>query len=108
MATGVDASSWLEWRRRLATNPEVFTQAKLWAEIIASVFATSASLLSFVSIYMHLKYNKHPIIRKYIIRILLMVPIYSLEAWLGLHFLEIGVSGDPNARALGWICAICR
>jgi hypothetical protein len=68
-----------------------FQEAKLWAEIIASVFAGAASLLSFMAIYLHLKYNKHPIIRKYIIRILLMVPIYATEAWLGLHFIEIGV-----------------
>ena len=36
---------------------------KAWAEIVSSVFVLLACLLSFAAMYMHLKYNKHPIIR---------------------------------------------
>ena len=59
---------------------------QLGAEIVASICTSLACIVSSISILLHLRHNNHPTIQKYTIRILLMVPVYAIEAWLGLHF----------------------
>ena len=44
---------------------------------------------------MHLAYYSRPDLQKYVIRISLMVPIYSLDAWLSLRFFHAHVYVDP-------------
>ena len=48
--------------------------------IIAGVFATVAIALSLFEVYNHLLYYNKPYLQKYIVRILWMVPIYSLNS----------------------------
>lgn len=33
-----------------------------------------------------MEYNSNPDLKRYVIRILMLVPIYSLESWFGLRF----------------------
>lgn len=53
---------------------------------IGGAFAIVATLISFAQIRMHVRWNTNSRLRVYILRILLMVPIYALESWLGLRF----------------------
>eukprot|EP00937_MAST-01D_sp_MAST-1D-sp2_P002131 g2131.t1 len=61
---------------------------RTWAEAISSAFVVAAVTVSCKSIWGHLRRNKHPHLRKYTIRILLMVPVYALEAWLALRWVQ--------------------
>lgn len=47
---------------------------------IAGVFALMACTLSLYEIYQHLLYYNKPYLQKYIVRILIMVPIYALNS----------------------------
>lgn len=62
--------------------------------LIASVFVISALLSSFWQITQHLIYFNKPYLQKYIIRILWMVPIYSMNAWVAMAFPHMGVYLD--------------
>ena len=58
----------------------------LWGIIIGT--STSFTLLSccasFIQIRDHIYYNRYDIVRKEIVRILLMVPVYGLASWISL------------------------
>lgn len=56
----------------------------VWAMGLAAVSVAIACIASFALIYRHLRYNKHPVLRTLTIRILLMVPIYAVQAFFGL------------------------
>ncbi|KAI5865068.1 DUF300-domain-containing protein [Durotheca rogersii] len=49
--------------------------------VIAGVFSLSATLVSIVSIWLQLKNYRKPLLQRYVVRILLMVPIYSISSW---------------------------
>jgi len=53
---------------------------------VGGAFAFLATLLTFYQIRLHLIYNSNANMRRYVIRILLMVPVYCLDSWLGLRF----------------------
>lgn len=53
-------------------------------EIIAAVFMVLAVCLSFYEILGHMFNFNKPYLQRYIIRILLIVPIYSLNAWIAM------------------------
>lgn len=55
------------------------------AWIVGGIFAFAAVGFSFFQIRGHLLYTRD-MYRKYVVRILLMVPLYAIEAWLGLRF----------------------
>ncbi len=55
---------------------------------VAGSFAIFSSLLTLYQVRKHLQWNNQKSLRKYIIRILFMVPIYGLESWLGLRFVH--------------------
>lgn len=42
-------------------------------------------------IYMHLSHWHQPRVQKYIVRIITMIPIYSIESWLALRFKEFAL-----------------
>lgn len=56
----------------------------LWAFIIAGITSLFSVILSIHSIIQQIKYNYNPILKQYIIRIIAMVPIYSIIAYIGL------------------------
>ncbi|KAI3637714.1 hypothetical protein MIR68_004363 [Amoeboaphelidium protococcarum] len=59
--------------------------------IISGVFAWLAIVLSTILIYRHLKNFTKPEYQRHIVRILLMVPVYSLCAWLNYRYVSIGL-----------------
>lgn len=62
--------------------------------VIASVFVISSLLSSFWQITQHLIYYNKPYLQKYVVRILWMVPIYSMNAWIALVQPQLGVYLD--------------
>lgn len=55
-----------------------------WAFLLASTSTMSAVLCTMVTIMQHLVQTRQPQLRTYTIRVLMMVPIYAVEALLGL------------------------
>ena len=58
------------------------------ALIVAGIFAIISCFIAGVQIYMHLTHWSHPPSQKLVIRIIFMVPVYSVAAWLALWQLE--------------------
>eukprot|EP01084_Bolivina_argentea_P020695 38480_1 len=56
------------------------------AALIGGFFAFFAISISFYEIYKHVQFNHNKYIRRYIIRILLMVPVYAIESWFGILY----------------------
>ncbi|KAH7128671.1 organic solute transporter Ostalpha-domain-containing protein [Dendryphion nanum] len=52
--------------------------------IVAGVAALSASLITVLSVWLQAKNYRKPLLQRYVIRILLMVPIYSASSWASL------------------------
>jgi hypothetical protein len=71
---------------------EKFTTA---TTIVAGVFSLAASLLSVVSIWFQLKNYRKPLLQRYVVRILLMVPIYSISSWVSMVSLKAAAFLDP-------------
>eukprot|EP00164_Ancoracysta_twista_P001171 GFYU01001541.1.p1 GENE.GFYU01001541.1~~GFYU01001541.1.p1 ORF type:complete len:352 (+),score=25.94 GFYU01001541.1:194-1249(+) len=69
--------------------PAVETQ---W--LVAGIFALLSIFVSAHLIYMHLMNYTQPRFQKYIVRIILMVPFYSIEAWLSLYLPEYSLYFD--------------
>jgi len=65
----------------------------VWAWALGGVFMCLATIIGSYSIYLHIKWNNSPMF-KYEVRVLLMVPIYAIEAWLGLYRYEQAVYWD--------------
>jgi len=63
--------------------------------ILAGVAALSATLLTFVSTWLQAKNYRKPLLQRYVIRILLMVPIYSAASWVSLISLKVAFWVDP-------------
>ncbi|KAL2126552.1 hypothetical protein VTI74DRAFT_701 [Chaetomium olivicolor] len=51
------------------------------ATVIAGVASLAATLMSIVSIWLQTKNYRKPLLQRYVVRILLMVPIYSIASW---------------------------
>jgi hypothetical protein len=56
--------------------------------IIAAIFSGLACLVSAKNIYNHLKRYSQPHLQRYIVRILLIVPVYSVGSFISLAFPE--------------------
>ena len=56
------------------------------AWLIAGVFVLLAVPVTVYEVAMHLEYFSRPRLQIYVIRILWMVPIYAVDAWLALRF----------------------
>ncbi|KAF2101705.1 DUF300-domain-containing protein [Rhizodiscina lignyota] len=63
--------------------------------ILAGVAAISASLLTVVSVWLQAKNYRKPLLQRYVVRILLMVPIYSAASWASLMSLRVAFWIDP-------------
>jgi len=67
------------------------TDAHLIAWFSAGAFVLLGFPISMCGIIMHLKNYYQPNVQCYVVRILWMVPIYSIESWLCLRFHEIAI-----------------
>jgi len=56
------------------------------AWLIAGLFVLLAVPVTIYEVAMHLEYFSRPRLQIYVIRILWMVPIYAVDAWLALRF----------------------
>ncbi|XP_071521271.1 transmembrane protein 184B isoform X2 [Panulirus ornatus] len=56
------------------------------AQTIAGAFVWAALLITCHQIYQHLRYYSNPAEQRWIVRILLFVPIYAFDSWLSLLF----------------------
>ncbi|KAH6663498.1 organic solute transporter Ostalpha-domain-containing protein [Halenospora varia] len=63
--------------------------------IVAGVAALVASLLSIVSIWFQTKNYRKPLLQRYVVRILLMVPIYSISSWSSILSMKAALFVDP-------------
>ncbi|KAI0599406.1 organic solute transporter Ostalpha-domain-containing protein [Biscogniauxia sp. FL1348] len=63
--------------------------------IVAGVFSLAATLLSIFSIWLQLKNYRKPLLQRYVVRILLMVPIYSISSWVSMVSLKAAAFFDP-------------
>mmetsp|Transcript_34738 Transcript_34738/g.84051 ORF Transcript_34738/g.84051 Transcript_34738/m.84051 type:complete len:567 (+) Transcript_34738:170-1870(+) len=59
-----------------------------WAAAAAFMFTVLATVLSISQIFAHFRKNRHREIRNYTVRILFMVPVFALESFLALCFIE--------------------
>ncbi|ROW05777.1 hypothetical protein VMCG_05243 [Cytospora schulzeri] len=63
--------------------------------VVAGVASLSATLLSLVSIWLQTKNYRKPLLQRYVVRILLMVPIYSISSWISLVSFTLAQWIDP-------------
>ncbi|KAI2465565.1 DUF300-domain-containing protein [Annulohypoxylon bovei var. microspora] len=63
--------------------------------VIAGVFSLAATFMSIVSIWLQLKNYRKPLLQRYVVRILLMVPIYSISSWVSMVSLSAAAFLDP-------------
>ncbi|KAJ5460401.1 Transmembrane protein, partial [Penicillium daleae] len=63
--------------------------------ITSGVSALVSSLLSFVSMWFQLKNYRKPLLQRYVVRILLMVPIYAASSWTSIVSLKAAQFLDP-------------
>ncbi|KAH0095037.1 hypothetical protein KCU66_g16498, partial [Aureobasidium melanogenum] len=56
--------------------------------IVAGVAALVATILTFLSTWLQSKNYRKPLLQRYVIRILIMVPIYSASSWASLVSLK--------------------
>jgi hypothetical protein len=62
---------------------------QVWEKIVyasCGLFSILACLMAFFLIYRHLKHWTEPKPQTNIVRILIMVPIYSIDSWLSIYF----------------------
>ncbi|OQD71437.1 hypothetical protein PENPOL_c001G05745 [Penicillium polonicum] len=63
--------------------------------IVTGVSALISSLLSFVSIWFQAKNYRKPLLQRYVVRILLMVPIFAVSSWTSIISLRAAQFLDP-------------
>ncbi|KDD73924.1 organic solute transporter Ostalpha [Helicosporidium sp. ATCC 50920] len=65
------------------------------AWFIAGIFAILATSASIYEVAMHLEHYNRPRLQIRVVRILCMVPIYALDSWLSLRFVDARFFLDP-------------
>lgn len=63
--------------------------------VLAGVAALASSLISFVAIWLQTKNYRKPLLQRYVVRILLMVPIYSAASWASVESQTAAFYLDP-------------
>ncbi|KAF9693361.1 hypothetical protein EKO04_008705 [Ascochyta lentis] len=63
--------------------------------IVAGVCALVASLVTFVAVWLQTKNYRKPLLQRYVVRILLMVPIYAAASWGSLMSVQAASWIDP-------------
>ncbi|EON97410.1 putative duf300 domain protein [Phaeoacremonium minimum UCRPA7] len=62
---------------------------------VAGVASLAATILSLVSIWLQTKNYRKPLLQRYVVRILVMVPIYSIASWVSLVSFTASQFLDP-------------
>ncbi|KAI8468436.1 MAG: organic solute transporter Ostalpha-domain-containing protein [Monoraphidium minutum] len=65
------------------------------AWFVAGIFVIMTIPISVYEVAMHTEYYTRPRLQRHVIRILWMVPIYSIDAWLALRFKDARLYLDP-------------
>ena len=88
-------------RSRHASLTHSLTQLQAW--FVAAIFVLLAIPVTIYEVAMHLEYFSRPALQIHVIRILWMVPIYAMDAWLALRF-KVGLlcACLPSGRLAGW------
>ncbi|KAM3442162.1 hypothetical protein MY4824_001174 [Beauveria thailandica] len=68
---------------------------KGYTTIIAGVASIIATVVSVLSIWLQAKNYRKPLLQRYVVRILLMVPIYSIASWTSMVSLTAAQFIDP-------------
>eukprot|EP00730_Choanoeca_flexa_P013965 TRINITY_DN5923_c0_g1_i1.p1 TRINITY_DN5923_c0_g1~~TRINITY_DN5923_c0_g1_i1.p1 ORF type:complete len:438 (+),score=86.53 TRINITY_DN5923_c0_g1_i1:103-1416(+) len=68
------------------------THVQAW--FAAGVFVALAVPMTLWDIALHLRHWHKPHLQKHIVRIMLMVPIYSIDSWLGLRYPDVSIYFD--------------
>ncbi|OAA81061.1 DUF300 domain protein [Akanthomyces lecanii RCEF 1005] len=68
---------------------------KGYTTIIAGVASIVATVVSVLSIWLQAKNYRKPLLQRYVVRILLMVPIYSIASWTSMVSLKAAQFVDP-------------
>ncbi|RBR16914.1 uncharacterized protein FIESC28_06748 [Fusarium coffeatum] len=63
--------------------------------VVAGVASVVATILSVISIMLQAKNYRKPLLQRYVVRILLMVPIYSIASWTSMVSLKAAAFLDP-------------
>lgn len=63
--------------------------------VLAGVAALISSLISFVAIWLQTKNYRKPLLQRYVVRILLMVPIYAAASWASVQSQTAAFYLDP-------------
>ncbi|CAG0893079.1 unnamed protein product [Darwinula stevensoni] len=63
----------------------IFLQ-KTFSQVIAGIFTWAALIITCHQIYQYLRFYTHPAEQRWIVRILLIVPIYAFDSWLSFLF----------------------
>ncbi|KAK4631951.1 Transmembrane protein [Fulvia fulva] len=63
--------------------------------IVTGVFALSAIILTFGSIFLQAKNYRKPLLQRHVIRIVILVPIFSAASWASLTSLRVAFWIDP-------------
>ncbi|KAK9446698.1 organic solute transporter Ostalpha-domain-containing protein [Limtongia smithiae] len=66
-----------------------------WLVTVTGIFALSASVISLISIYMHAKNYRKPLLQRFVVRIQFLIPIYSFACWVGLAAPRLALFIDP-------------
>jgi len=64
------------------------------AWFIAGVFALLSTLLAVAQILNHLLHYRQPAMQQHVIRILWLVPVYSMNSWMALRFRHVAMYMD--------------
>ncbi|KAK0629805.1 organic solute transporter Ostalpha-domain-containing protein [Bombardia bombarda] len=65
------------------------------ATLTAGIASLLATFMSIVSIWLQTKNYRKPLLQRYVVRILLMVPIYSISSWVSMVSLTAAAFLDP-------------
>lgn len=71
------------------------TQLGHAATVVAGVCSLIATLLALISIWLQTKNYRKPLLQRYVVRILLMVPIYAISSWVSLMSITAAMYVDP-------------
>ncbi|OAQ96556.1 hypothetical protein LLEC1_07530, partial [Akanthomyces lecanii] len=78
-----------------ASNGGTGAKFKGYTTVIAGAASIIATVVSVLSIWLQAKNYRKPLLQRYVVRILLMVPIYSIASWTSMISLKAAQFVDP-------------